>query len=83
LKAAAIFGVPKSTLLGRLNGVKPRPETRANGHKLSAIEEEVLAKHLLDADKRGFAIRLEYLRRIAQNLLQTGTQDPTMSLGIN
>jgi hypothetical protein len=83
LKAAKIFGVPKSTLRERLAGIKPQSETRANGHKLTAIEEESLVKILLDADKRGFSIRLEFLRGMAQILLHKRIQDPTAVLGIN
>jgi hypothetical protein len=61
LKAAEIFGVPKSTLRERLAGIKPQSETRANSHKLTAIEEESLVKILLDADKRGVLIHPEFL----------------------
>jgi hypothetical protein len=68
-RAAAIFGVPKSTFLDRLKGINPRSETRASGHKLTAIEEDALVKRLLDADKRGFSIRPEFLRGMAQTLL--------------
>jgi hypothetical protein len=56
LSAAETFSVPKPTLRACLNGRKPRSETHANGHKLTALEEEVLTKHLLDADKQGFLI---------------------------
>jgi helix-turn-helix, Psq domain. len=47
LKAAQIFGVPESTLRERLAGIQPRSETRANSHKLTAFEEEVLVKRLI------------------------------------
>jgi hypothetical protein len=73
LKAAQIFGVPESSLRKRLSGVKPRTETRANSHKLTATEEETLVKRLLDADKRGFSIRPEFLRGMAQILLRERT----------
>jgi hypothetical protein len=73
LKAAQIFGVPESSLRKRLSGVKPRTETRANSHKLTATEEETLVKRLLDADKRGFLIRPEFLRGMAQILLHERT----------
>lgn len=82
-RLAAIFGVPKSTFLSRLKGIKPRSETRASGHKLTATEEEALVKRLLDADKRGFSIRPEFLRGMAQNLLQARLQDPSATLGVN
>jgi hypothetical protein len=82
-RAAAVFGVPKATLLNRLRGIQPRSETRANGHKLAIFEEEVLAKRLLDADKRGFSIRPEFLRGMAQILLSERTRDPSSTIGVN
>jgi hypothetical protein len=82
-RAAAIFGVPKSTFLDRLKGINPQSETRASGHKLIVIEEDVLVKRLLDADKRGFLIYLEFLRGIAQTLLHGYSQDATAVLRVN
>ena len=82
-RAAAIFGVPKSTFIDRLNGIQPRSEARASGYKLTTIEEESLVKRLLDTDKRGFSIRPEYLYGIAQILLCEHSQDPTAVLGVN
>ncbi|KKA16978.1 hypothetical protein T310_9415, partial [Rasamsonia emersonii CBS 393.64] len=74
LKAAEIFGVPEATLRARLKGRQPRAETRANGHRLKAIEEETLIQRLLEADKRGFPIRPEFLRSMAQILLRERLQ---------
>jgi len=51
LKAAEIFGVPEATLRARLKGRQSHAETRANGHRLKAIEEETLIQQLLEADK--------------------------------
>jgi hypothetical protein len=56
LKAAKVYAVPEKTLHARLKGRKPRAEIRANGHKLTEFEEELLLKRLLDADMRGFPI---------------------------
>lgn len=56
LRAAQVFTIPETTLHDRLHGTKSRSETRANGHKLTESEEEVLVKQLLDADTRGFPI---------------------------
>ena len=63
--------------------MKPRSETRANGHKLTIIDEETLVKQLLDADKQGFSIQPEFLRGMAQILLQERTHNPTATVGIN
>lgn len=82
-KATGVFGVPKSTLQDRLKGMKSRPEPLANCHKLIPHKEEVLIKHMLDADKRGFSIRPKFLRRIAQILLRGRTQDPTTTIRVN
>ena len=73
LKAAEIFGVSEATLRRRLKGRKSRAETRANGHRLSTLEEEVLVKRLLYVDKRGFSIRPELLCGMAQILLRERT----------
>jgi hypothetical protein len=77
------FEVPEPTLRAHLKGRKPRSETRANGHKLTELEEEVLAKHLLDTDKRGFSIQPEFLRGMAQILLREHTGDPVATIGVN
>jgi hypothetical protein len=82
-RAAAVFAVPKSTLVDRLKGINARSQTRANSHRLTALEEEVLTKQLLDADKRGFSIRPEFLRGMAQILLRERTGDSTTTIGIN
>ena len=47
------------------------------------MKKKALSKHLLDADKRGFSIRPEFLRGIAQVLLHECTQDPTTTIGVN
>jgi hypothetical protein len=82
-RAVALFAVPESTLRDRLHGVKSRSETRANSHKLTEFEEELLLKRLLDADMRGFPIRPEFLRGMAQVLLCNRLQNSTAALGTN
>jgi hypothetical protein len=83
LQAASVFEVSRTTLRARLEGRKPRSETRANSHKLTISEEEALIKKLLDADKRGFSIQPRFLREMGQILLRERTQDSTATLGIN
>jgi len=53
------------------------PETHANGHELTEIKEKSLIKWLLDADNRGFSVRLDFLYQIARFYLRT----PTATLG--
>ena len=83
LHAAEIYEVPEPSLRARIKGRKPRSETRTNSHKLSVLEEDVLAKRLVDADKRGFSIRPEFLRGMAQILLSERTKDSLQTLGLN
>ena len=82
-EAASVFGVSEATLRNRLKGIKSRSETRANSYKLTDFEEEALVKQLLDADKRGFSIRPQYLREMAQILLHKCIQDSTATIGVN
>jgi hypothetical protein len=42
--AAKVFAVAESTLREQLHGIKARAETRANGYRLTYIEEKVLIK---------------------------------------
>jgi hypothetical protein len=42
--AAKVFAVAESTLQEQLHGIKACAETRANNHRLTHIEEEVLIK---------------------------------------
>ena len=83
LEAARVFEVPESTLRRRLAGIKSRSETRANSHRLTEIEESSLVKQLLDADKRGFPIRPEFLHGMAEILLRERLHDSKATLGVN
>jgi hypothetical protein len=78
-----VFRVSRETLYDWLCGIKSRAETHANSHKLTALEEEVLAKHLLDADRRGFSIRPQFLRGMAHILLCARTNNPTAVIRVN
>ena len=49
-EAARRFDVPLTTLQRRLAGHTNRSETRANGHKLSQIEEESLIRWVVSMD---------------------------------
>lgn len=69
LEASRVFEVPESTLCRWLAGVTSHPETHANGHRLTEIEEKSLVKQLLDADKQGFPIQPEFLCEMAEILL--------------
>ena len=83
LEAARVFEVPESTLHTQLAGIKPQPETCANSHRLTEIEEKSLIKKILDADKWGVPIQPEFLRGMAEILLHEQLHDSKATLGIN
>jgi hypothetical protein len=61
--------VPESTLRLRLRGATYRAETRANGHKLTQIEEELLLKRIISMDDRGSAPTPLMVKEMADLLL--------------
>jgi hypothetical protein len=48
-----------------------RPETTANGLKLTKLEEEVVCRNILKLDSRGFAPRLASIKDIANFILES------------
>jgi hypothetical protein len=82
-EASRHFEVPFSSLRNRLNGLTNRSETRANGHKLTEIEEETLLKWILSMDSRGSAPRPSTIREMANILLASRGSTPVTSVGEN
>jgi hypothetical protein len=48
-----------------------RPETKANGLKLTELEEEVIIQRILDMDTRGFAPQLASVEDMANFILES------------
>ncbi|EDN95836.1 hypothetical protein SS1G_12041 [Sclerotinia sclerotiorum 1980 UF-70] len=46
-------------------------ETRANGHKITELEEKVLLQYIIDMDDRGFAPKLSGVEDMANYILQS------------
>src|SRR6201999_3039544 len=63
--AAKLYNVPKTTLSYRMAGRTSRSETKADCHKLTELEEEVIIRKILDMDSRGFAPRLANVEDMA------------------
>ena len=80
-EAAHHFNVPRTTLRDRLHGHTFRPETRANGHKLSINEEESLLQWILSMDKRGAPPRPAVVREMANLLLAKRGETPIQTVG--
>jgi transcriptional regulator with XRE-family HTH domain len=68
---AKIYKVPLSTLSNRMAGRTYRPETKANGLKLTKLEEEVIVRNILNIDSRGFTPRLASVEDIANFILKS------------
>ena len=69
LKASATYNVPETTLRDRMNGRAPRDEYRPPCQKLDATEDDVLSRHILDLDTRGFPPDLAGVEDMANLIL--------------
>ena len=70
-KAADMYRVKKSTLRDRINGAIPKAEASQNMQRLSPEEEEALASWILLLASWGWPVKIEQLRGMACELLQT------------
>ena len=68
-RAAAIFNVPETTLRNQHAGKPTRRDCEPNSKKLTKLEEEVIIRHILDLDTRGFAPTLGAVQDMADKLL--------------
>jgi hypothetical protein len=80
--AAATYNVPYTTLSDRVRGRVSRGDSRANGHKLTATEEEALLQWVISMDERGYSPRIAAIREAARILL-VQRLGPSASIGIN
>jgi hypothetical protein len=81
--AAKLFSIPYTTLHARHAGRSLRADTRANNHKLTQNEEDVLVEWILSMDSRGAAPRLSTVREMANILLAERGSTPLSTVGIN
>jgi hypothetical protein len=80
---AQSYKVPYMTLLDRYHGTRPRRESQPNGRKLTDLEEEVLVRHIIDLDTRGFPPRMSIVRETANLLLASHDITPPETVGKN
>ena len=69
--AAKLYKVPYATLSNRMAGRASRCELKANCHKLTEVEEEVIVQYILDLDTRGFAPQLGGVEDMANYILES------------
>jgi hypothetical protein len=67
--AATIYNVPEKTIRRRRTGISSQCDCQPNSRKLTELEEEVIAKYILDLDQRGFAPTYSAVRDMADKLL--------------
>jgi hypothetical protein len=63
-EAARVFDLPWTSLRDRINGHQFRKDIRANGHKLTPEEEQLLLQWILSMDQRGSAPRPSMVREM-------------------
>ncbi|KAJ5568130.1 hypothetical protein N7450_001957 [Penicillium hetheringtonii] len=80
-RAADQFHVNRCTLARRLRGTINRAESRANSHKLTQIEEELLQQRILSLDRRGAAPTQAHVREMANLLLAKRGSTPIQTVG--
>jgi len=68
--AAQSYDVQWKTLSRRFRGQLPRCDTRPSNCKLTEIEESTLVQWILSIDQRGLSPRSDYVRQMANLLLQ-------------
>jgi hypothetical protein len=67
-RAAAIYRVPQKTISDRRAGRLSRADSIANSRALDENEEQVIVKHILYLDERGFPPRLSAVAGMANSL---------------
>ena len=68
---AKIYKVLLLTLSNRMAGWTYCPKTKANGLKLTKLEEEVIIQYILDMDSRGFVPWLASVEDMANFILKS------------
>jgi hypothetical protein len=67
---AKMYGIPRSTLRNRINGMKQPRESHESQQRLSAIQEEFLVKWIIEQDAQGFPPSHTRTREMATRILR-------------
>lgn len=82
-KCADAYGIPKSTLKGRLKGAQSKTVSNQHQQRLSAEQESFLSEWVLEEDARGFSPSHARLREMASKILKlNGDQIPLGQLWV-
>lgn len=80
---SAAFQVPRYILRRRLRGITNRIESRASGHKLTQVEEDLLKQWILSIDTHRAASRPSTVRGMANILLLKCGSISIQTVGLN
>jgi hypothetical protein len=81
--ASRLYEISYTTLHARANGRISRGDTRANGHKLTQLEEDSLTQWILSMDSRGASPRPATVGEMANILLAARGSQPSPTVGQN
>jgi len=79
-RATLTFNVPQLTLRNQRARITTRRDYKPNSKKLTKLKEEVIVRHILELDSRGFAPTLGAIKDIVDKLL---TARATRQVGKN
>jgi hypothetical protein len=69
-RVAAIYTVPRLTLITRIRGIQPRRDTRPKNQILTKLEEDTIIKRIIELDSQAFPPRLSAVEDMANRLLR-------------
>ena len=75
-QAAESQGIAPSTLHNRLKGRQSRRKAHELDQTLGEVEEKKVVKQIEDMDRRGFLLRVDLVRALAQKILENWERDP-------
>jgi transposase len=79
--AAQAYDISKSTLGRRVKGINARRDSVPINQKLTTTEESSLIEWILSRDQRGLPVGSDYIRQMANLLLQKRSQNNTLTVG--
>ena len=79
--AAKMYDVAESILQGCIKGINARCDSIPINRKLTTTEESTLIDWILSIDQRGLPLGAQSVRQMANLLLQSRSQDKTVTVG--
>ncbi|KAJ1524842.1 hypothetical protein ONE63_009710 [Megalurothrips usitatus] len=80
-QAAKVFNIPRSTLLDKLDGKRPVDASPGPNPFLTKAEERTLESWAIDLHRRGFPLKTEDLKDMAQAVIQSNQRRTSFKNG--